>query len=470
MRFHLEVPEAIQIRESRGYVKDIYDPAMSVKEPLSEYRVFLDLVRKDSTLATCYDIVTEFSCYRGFDFIRGTKAERDKYRQLFEELNFLQVLPNIFHSLVYNGDCFLELRKNNSATPNELWVLETTEMRIIYDKHGKIGGYVQRPFNFSGMLEEEILRKEKEIIPESKGGDGKNTYGVFFKPDEVIHFRMKWIGSQVYSYNPNEPISKELSTSRYISNYLMAIFMNMPPRYVAHLAGISVTEHAKAKLEFQAAKTNYTRTIAFTRSSDPKSKLTLTKIEPPYDKELLDVKKWINGEIAKITRVPRTWVEESGVENRGVGESINLPFEVHIQYIHRNIIEPLINRILMKQLAGKSETEENPKDSAKNLKKIKFRFNEISRKAENEILMNVGLLRDMGLKPEALVSYLDERGILGLDPEDFDEMQLRKNMELNPSRERMNPAKDSMTQDRNQAGVSDKSAVKMGIKNKAAVS
>ena len=118
----------------------------------------LDLVHRDSTLASCYDIVTEFSTYRGFDFIRGDKAERDKYRELFEELNFLQVLPNILHSMLYYGDCFLELRKNNSATINELWVLETTEMRIIYDKNGRVQGYVQRPFGISGLSDEEILK------------------------------------------------------------------------------------------------------------------------------------------------------------------------------------------------------------------------------------------------------------------------------------------------------------------------
>src|SRR3990167_3500184 len=378
MRFHLVHPEEIQIRESRGLVKDIYDPASSVRQPLSEYRVMLDLVHRDFTLASCYDIVTEFSTYRGFDFIRGDKAERDKYRELFEELNFLQVLPNILHSMLCYGDCFLELRKKDSAIINELWVLETTEMRIIYDNHGKIQGYVQRPFSISGLDNEAILKLE---------GTAKNpNQGIFFNPDEVIHFRMKWIGSQVYSYNPNEPLSQVASTKLYAGNYLMNIFINMPPRYVAHLAGVSLTDYNNAKRDFQSAKTNYKKTIAFTRSSDPNSKLTLQKIEPPYDTLLIDIMKWLNNEIIKLTRVPRTWVEGAQAENRGVGESLNLPFEVHIQFIHRVIIEPLINRILIKQLEGKSELEEQKvvkfkeKETSKSSekKKIKFRFNEIS--------------------------------------------------------------------------------------------
>jgi hypothetical protein len=460
MRFELITPESIQIRESLGLVKDIYDPTTNARPPLSEYRTMLDLVHRDPTLGTAFEIITDFSTYRGFDFTGAEKSKRDKMRVLFEKLNFQQILPNLVRSLLYYGDAFLELRKNSKdnsdeTTPNadseinELWVLETTEMRIMYNEHGKVAGYVQRPFRMAGMTEEEIKKKELDTNPETG-----RTFAVFFSPDEVVHFRMKWVGSQVYSYNPNEPILQAAATRLYAGNYLMNIFINMPPRYVAHLAGVSPLDYDKAKHEFQSAKTNYKKTIAFTRSADPNSKLTMQKIEPPFDTSLLEVIKWLNNEILKITRVPRTWVEGSNTENRGVGESLNLPFEVMIHSIHSNVIEPSINNILLPLLGEEGDGE----------KKVKIKFNEISRKGETEILQNAGLLRDMGLKPDALVKYLDERGILGTDPDDFEEMQLQKNMELNPSRQRMNPGKENMTQNRNEAGTSDSSAKKMGIK------
>ena len=449
MRFHLETPELLEVRESMGLVKDIYDPFVSVRQPLSEYRTMLDLIHRDPTLATAFDIIVDFATYRGFDFTGGTKSKRDDLRQEFEDLNFKQVMPNLMYSLLYYGDAFLELRRNNSITPNELWVLETTEMRIIYDIHGKVRGYVQRPFNITGLTEEQIL--ELEGTPE------KPNQGIFFGSDNVIHFRMKWIGSQVYSYNPNEPISTVASTKLYAGNYLMNIFINMPPRYVAHLAGISIKDYETAKREFISTKTNYKKTIAFSRSSDPNSKLNIQKIDPPYDKDLIEIMKYLSGELLKITRVPRVWIEETGVENRGIGESLNLPFEVRIAAIHRNVLEPPINQKLLKALG-------HYKKPAGGESYTYFRYNEISRKGENEILMNTGLLRDMGLKPDALVRYLDERGILGLDPNDFDEMQFRKNLELNLSRQRMDKGVDSMTQDRNEAGVSDESAIKMGIR------
>ena len=465
MNFKLIESEEINIRESQGLVKDVYDPVVSVRHPLSEYRTMLDLIHRDPTLSAAYSLITKFSTYRGFDFTGGTKPHRDAKRKFFTELNFQQILPNILYSLNYYGDCFLELRRQDSKTINELHVLETTEMRIIYDEHGKVHGYVQRPFNLSNLNEKEILEKETEIVPDKEGGDGKKTRGVFFDVDEVIHFRMKWIGSQVYSYNPNEPISQIASTGLYAGNYLLNIFINMPPRYVAHLAGIGQADFKDAKLQFQAAKTNYKRTIAFSKSSDPQSKLDLKKIDAPYDETLLKVMSWINNEILKITHVPRTFVEGDTSENRGVGESLNLPFEVSLQWIHRCVIEPPINRnkFLMGLIKeGDSDTKVEKEDD-KFRKKVQLRFNEISRKGENEILMNAGLLRDMGLKPEALITYLDERGILGIDPDDFDEDQFKKNMELNTSRERMNKGKQDMTQNRNEAGVSAASGKKMGL-------
>ncbi len=471
MKFHLESPE-IQLRESAGLVKDVYDPVTSVREPLSAYRTMLDLIHSDATLSSAYSLITKFATYRGYDFTGGTKAQRDRHRKLFTELNFQQVLPNIMYSLNYYGDCFLELRKNDSSSINELWPLETTEMRIIYNEHGKVGGYVQRPFNMTNLSEEEVLKKEKEKITDSETGE-ERTQGIFFDKDEVIHFRMKWIGSQVYSYNPNEPISQIASTGLYAGNYLMNIFINMPPRYVAHLAGISNSDFTTAKREFESTKTNYKKTIAFTKSSDPTSKLTLQKIDAPYDEMLIKILSWIHGEMLKITHVPRTFIEGDTSENRGVGESLNLPFEVSLQWIHRCVLEPPINRTLLRLLkkgVPKSTETKSAKKEVKIKSEVQLRFNEISRKGENEIIMNAGLLRDMGLKPDALVAYLDERGILGIDPDDFEEQQVSKNMELNSSRERMNPGKKDMTQNRDEAGTSNKSAKKMGLKSKTATS
>ncbi len=441
MRLEYIEPE-VNIRTSRGLVKDIIDSASSVREPLTEYKVMLDLIHQDPVLARAFDIIVDFSTYNGYDFIGGAVKTRNKLRDLFySKLNYNQVQTNIMYGLCYYGDQFLELRKENSIVPNELWPLETTEMRIQYDSHGKVERYWQRPFSMSGLTPVEIAEKEQ-------------SHGIPFDPDEVIHFRMKWIGSQVYSYNPTTPASTAIATKLYAQNYLMKIFMNMPPRYHMHLAGIGKQQFNEAKREFQSAKTNYSKAIAMTRSSDPQSRPTITKIEPPYDQTLLDVMKYLRNEVLTITGVPRSWVQESANENRGITEAEQRPFDVRIKAIHRNVIEPPINNKLL-PLLGYSRVPSGTEN------KLMLRYNEISVKGETEILQNAGLLRDMGLKPKALVRYLDEKGIVGLDPTDFDETQLRKNMELNPSRERMDKNKEDMTSELDEKGVSKEGEAKI---------
>jgi len=451
MRYTLETPELIQTRESMGLVKGIYDPTTSIHEPPNAYNTMLELIHRDPTLATAFSIVVDFVTVRGFDFIGGTRPERDKLRNKFLDLQFQEKSRNLVYTLLYYGDAFLELRNNNSniITPDELWVLETTEMRIAHDIHGEIEGYVQRQFDMTGLEEDEIRKLE--------GTPEEPNQGVFFPPEKVIHFRLKTIGSQVYSYNPLEPIAQVAATKLHAGSYLMNIFRNMPPRYVAHLAGISKKDHVEAKREFQSTKTNYSKTIAFSRSSDPASKLQMQKVDAPYDKELIEIIEWLNSEMLKVTRVPRTWVEKAGTENRGIGENINQPFEVYIQSIHRSILEPIINRRLVPAVLGKEDTKDKKGDK----QKVSIRYNEVTRKGEKEILMNAGLLRDMGLKQEALVKYLDKNGILGLDPEDFEEEQVAKNIDLNPSRARENKSTDKMADKLDSTGVSKNGAKKM---------
>jgi hypothetical protein len=190
--------------------------------------------------------------------------------------------------------------------------------------------------------------------------------------------------------------------------------------------------------------------------------LQLTKVDPPYDKDLMDIMKWLTNEVLTITGVPRSWIMESGTENRGVTEAEQRPFDVRIQAIHRNILEPQINRLLLPALGYYKKAKE-----AENY--VVFRFNEISKKGEKEILQNVAMLQSFGLKPKALVKYLDERGILGLDETDFQDPMMLQNAgipggkpkDLYPSRQRMDKSMSDMTQNRNEAGTSDSGAAKI---------
>ena len=109
--------------------------------------------------------------------------------------------------------------------------------------------------------------------------------------------------------------------------------------------------------------------------------------------------------------------------------------------------------------------------------RLRLKHNEVSRKGEKEILENAAKLREMGLKYKALVNYLDARGILGIDPSDFEELDPLamggvpralgvpggKDKDIFPSRKPMNKGMEDMKSNLNEAGVSDASAKKPGM-------
>ncbi len=105
----------IQIRESQGLVKDVADPASSIREPLTAYQTMLDLIQQDPVLARAFDIIVDFSSYNGYDFIGGDFKKRSELRHTFySKLDFKRVLPNLLYTSCYYGDAFLELRKQDS--------------------------------------------------------------------------------------------------------------------------------------------------------------------------------------------------------------------------------------------------------------------------------------------------------------------------------------------------------------------
>jgi hypothetical protein len=427
------------LRSSLGFVKDTHDSSTRVRNPLGDYQTMLDLLRRDPVIMTAFNIFVKASLSRGFDFIQGSKKQRNDARELFEDLNWLGVDSNLKYQSLNYGDAFLELRKQDSrGRPDELWPLESTEMRINYDVHGKIPddkAYVQRPFNItSDMTTGDVEEQER-------------THGQWFSKEQVIHFRTVWIGSQVYSYIPMESASTAISSKLFSTNYLMNIFNNMPPGYLAHLAGGSEKARKTLKTELQSTKTNYKRRIAVSSSPDVQSKLQIQKLDPPYDTQLLDVIRYFRREILMLTHVPQSWVEESAGENRGITESEQRPFDIAVKYFQMNPYEMNVNRHVMPLLGFKTKGTEAKK-------KIKFKYNALHHKEEKEILLNASMLQNFGAKPEALVRYLDNRGILGFDPTDFDVMQMGKNMETNPSRQRMDKSTDTMTNKLDSQGVS----------------
>jgi len=370
----VDVRTEIDIRTSRGIVKDWnLGQNNKVQEPIANYDILLDMFRNDEIVARCSEIISEWGSYRGFDFIRGTKSQRDKARKKFKELKLQSILPNILLTQVIYGDTFIEKRKKNGKL-DELFVLETTSIKIKYDKHGKVEKYIQN----------------------------ENTVDeVPFTADQIIHIPSIQIGSNVYSYTPFEPIASGYATKKYGENYIKDILINMPPMLKAHLKGASKEQRAILKAEIQRVKVAKARTLVSygTESSD----LDLEIISPDFKNGILEILNWFETKVLRRFGVPAVWVQKVDTDNRGNAEATIRPFEVKICSMHQGIAQKFNQELLPDLKLGE----------------VALKFNLISDKIEAEVMGNVMLMKEMGLKPEALIRYLDDRGLMGFDKTDF---------------------------------------------------
>ena len=373
--------EDLDMRASLGFVKDYYkeEPDNSTTPP-ADYNLLLEMFENDTVLSTAIDTTVDVGSSNGFHFEGKNKKAVKTLQDVFEnDLDFDIVVQNIFYSMLIYGDAFLEIRWKDGK-PNELHVLETTEMKIRYDEHGEILGYVQVP---SGAGSNALSGVQQQ------NAAGKKIY---FSPDEIVHFKLKSIGSRVYSYSPFKPIMREFTTKKYASSYLSRIFANFPPRlmYVLKTAN---KEQTKAFIEnLKRAKNSPHKDLVGVGDVDVKETGVFD-----FSQGLTDILNHLRTEMLMITKVPPIWVGIPDNSNRSNSEAQVRSFETRVKSI-QNKIASAINKQLIPAL-GYSR------------KSVKFMFNPFSLMEEEKIVKICTGLKEIGLDDDSILDYLRKKGI-----------------------------------------------------------
>jgi len=357
-----------EIRASLGIVKDYYatDPENIVDRP-SDYNMFLEMYTSDPVLSSAIDTTVDVGGGTKFHFEGKNKAAIKKLDDLFvNTLDFDIVLRNLIYCMIIYGDAYLEVRYIDGA-PSELHSLEPTEMKIRYDKHGEILGFVQ----------------ESLAYPDQK---------VYFTPDEVIHFSLKNIGSRVYSYEPFKPIMREYITKKYANHYMSSIFANFPPRLLYTMKTAS-KEQTK----------NFIEILKKAKRSPNKDLVGWGDIEMQqagvfdFSKGLVDILNYLRSEILMITKVPPIWMGIPDNSNRSNSEAQIRSFETRVKSI-LNKIASAINKKLL-PIIGHS------------VKSAKFVFEPFTLTEEKSSLDNAKVLKDIGLDDDTIIEYIRSKGV-----------------------------------------------------------
>ncbi len=411
------------IRASLGLVRDwnsVSEPSGQEPENITTgaYKIFERMWKNDTVINLAFDKIIEVTTNNGFMFVpRDGKlnATREKEialaRKLFlDELNFDEVLDNLLYQMCIYGDAYLELRRlRQQGEVHELHPLETMEMRIDYDKHGAIQKFIQTPLN---------------------SGDSDRT--IDFAPENVVHFRYKWVGSRVYSHQPLEPVAREWETRRKANQYLQGIFKNLPPKIMYTLINASKSQKYEFENNVIRAKTNPAVDLIAATGQGGGADAKMLKYD--FDSGLQEILKYLRQEVLIVTGIPPVWI---GIldSQRGDSEAQIMGFEMKIRKFQQKI-ESQINRKLMQELGFPN---------------LLFKFPPISLKAEKSIAEVARQFRDMGMNEKGLMSYLSKHGFDFPQGTKF-ESPMEKNKDMMPSREKDNKQTKDKSNNLDQTG------------------
>lgn len=405
--------ELIDTRSSKGDVIS-YQINSSVPET-DDIKIFLDMVRQDPIINAAFDATVDVLSYNGWDFIplKSTKTEEAlRLKQRFEnEFKFSEMIDNWVYSLLYYGDSYMELVRDDYNQITELHILESTEISMDYDIHGNVNRYIQNP---------------------------KQQSQVTWNPESIIHTSLKKIGSNVYSYRPLEPIAREYVTNIFARDYLKNSFRFCPPKMVYSIDTTNKTSQQAFKENLRAAKTNPAIDLL------GYGKVDVKELGIPIRKEMLDVLDMLRSHMLAITRVPPLWLGFVGdSQNRGNAEAEIFGFETRIKKLQR-ILEIAINSELLVKFG---------------IKNIIFKFNPFSLKDEKSIFENAERMIKIGINKKKVAEYMTIRGVTVLES-DITEPTQHDN-DLDPSRRRMDKSVDNMNSEIESKGVSEKGGNKL---------
>lgn len=430
--------ELLDVRASMGYAVDYRQTPQKAQSPPYFYKILKDMFLNDPVLSTAIDITVDAVTYNSFDFIKKdpkTSDERviEARKRFFEELDFDQVLDPIVYSLILYGESYIEMVGDPIE---EVYNLESTEMRINFGEHGEVIDYVQ-------MVE----GRPPEKYPR-------------FPKEKVIRIPLKLIGSEVYSYSPFDSISRSYATKIYANNYLQGIFTNLPPKLVHFLKNASPTQWDRFNQNLLKCKVN------------PKQDLTVSAdgydakvLKVDFEDGFMKVLQYLREEILMVTRVPPILVGIPDNSNRSNSEAQFSSFEMKCRKIQQKI-ESYMNKTFMEK-AGFGD--------------LKFKFNPITLKSVKSVVEIANTLNSFGLESEIenpVVYYLKNEGF-PMPPDvrkpSAEELQKREidnqNLWVNklqpptneknfPSRKR-NDANDSIKSERDMVGSSEAGGKKL---------
>jgi HK97 family phage portal protein len=327
---------------AKGYIDVVaQDQTLGARTP-TNYQTLYRIYKQEPWVRASVDAIRRTSTSKGWEIVpvkedtvgdlndnnKDTTAQQvllDFFNMPNPDETMNDILDGITTDLQIYGNAYLEIVPGGDTMPKELWNLDATSMRVKYDIHGYIEGYVQR----------------------------QGASIVNFNPDEVIHFRLNSKGSTQYGMSPIETIIATVDTDLKAQIYTRKYFENFgSPKGLFKMKNATPEQVRRNRLYLAtqvAGIDNAHRNLML--EGDVEYQTLSSEFK---DTESLKVRKFLRDEIIAVFGVPPSKISviESGNIGGGTGKSQDKTFMEETIYPLQNKISAKINHQLIKTLFG----------------------------------------------------------------------------------------------------------------------
>lgn len=373
---------------SKGFTRDSVVGRTDVYGATSDYTPssVVRMIRQDEMVSACITTKVDATVAQG-DFIEASDNGRNKAAadKLFRENNWEQLRRQILWNLYAYGNCFLELVRNGARKVVELHVLETTEMEIVDEEgHGVPNQYIQRP---------------RRATTSKMTGSQRNI--VEFPPEDIVHFRLDRLTTSLWAEIPVRPLDMYVATKirakqHFHTQYKQNLFRNsfMFPE------GSDEDDVRKSVAFLKEALEDPNKPLVMYGGISSENFTTAQDFAAH-----LDLINKIDSAILSQLQVPPIMAGLPDNSGRASGEQETYKaFNTHIRGVQR-LFESVMNDVLLPRLGFTG---------------ITYKFGELDRKSEKDVVEMMIQLKALGAKPDKLAKFARDNG-MNLDDDFFNE-------------------------------------------------
>ena len=348
-------------RASRGFIKSWYDDGQPTLDKPNLDTV-IEVFRNEPTVKAAIRSLVDEIIKNNYIIKASPTLKKAIEKELNDKYRFKQLLRKLVYNSMLYQNVFIEIVYKNNQ-PQEMHILETSQMEIYSDKHGEVSHYVQN----------------------------KGDEHVTFSTEECIHISLDNVTSMLWGEVDMKTLYKTVALKNEIENFLVRQF-----KYNKFRDAYSIKNANDAQVK------DFINQLKEGRDYPDRELVIDGDIEKIAGRQiddlntLVELLNYTRQQILTLLRVPPIIAGIPDNSNRSNSEvQARKAFDGRVLSIQRDISEEITNELFPKL----------------GWKLAEFMFAPIDKRAEKDDIEIIKVLADMGLDDESLLQLIRDTGI-----------------------------------------------------------